>query len=88
MALVPNTKTLVVAGNFARAGGLSCVGICAWDIAGSRFNTLGNGLGTGVVQDLAFAGVSSLLLIFLFPLLMTTLFSHLQASLLSSAPFR
>lgn len=59
MKVVPNTETLVVAGNVARAGGLSCVGICSWDITQGRFNNLGNGLGTGVVHDLDFAGSSS-----------------------------
>ena len=50
-----NTDTVVVAGNFASAGSLSCAAVCLWDTTSSQWSTPGAGLASGEVRAVDFA---------------------------------
>jgi len=57
------TNTVVVAGNFATAGSLSCAAVCLWDSEGSQWSTPGSGLTSGEVRSIDFGDESYDLLI-------------------------
>lgn len=59
----PNANMVIAAGAFTTAGSLPCVGVCAWDLATSRWSALGSGLSQGSVRTIEFVDVSSPLLI-------------------------
>lgn len=50
----PDTEDIIVAGDFATAGSLSCAGICMWQ--NNRWQALGSGLQNGEVKSFGFAG--------------------------------
>ena len=58
-----NTNTAIVGGNFAKAGSLTCNAVCLWDVQGSQWSTPGNGLSSGEVRAVDFAGDNYELLI-------------------------
>lgn len=49
----PKTDDVIVAGDFATAGSLSCAGICMWQ--NNRWQSLGSGLQNGEVKSFGFA---------------------------------
>lgn len=49
----PDTNDIIVAGDFATAGSLSCAGICMWQ--NNRWQSLGSGLQNGEVKSFGFA---------------------------------
>lgn len=49
-------EMVVVAGNFAQAGSLSCAGVCLWSTRNSQWSTPGSGLSSGEVKAIDFAG--------------------------------
>jgi len=52
------SDTVVVAGNFASAGSLSCAGLCLWDTKNAQWSTPGTGLSSGEIKAMDFAGDS------------------------------
>ncbi|KAF9047276.1 cortical protein marker for cell polarity-domain-containing protein [Panaeolus papilionaceus] len=48
------SATVIVAGSFANAGALRCVGICSYDTTTNQWNALGDGI-QGEVADVAYA---------------------------------
>jgi hypothetical protein len=51
-----DTNTVVVTGNFATAGSLSCAAVCLWDAQNAQWHTPGQGLQSGEVRAIDFAG--------------------------------
>jgi hypothetical protein len=58
LSIRDGTTSLIVAGAFATAGSLGCAAVCSWDIADTRWSSLGAGLQSGEVRAIDFAGVS------------------------------
>ncbi|KAF8629215.1 hypothetical protein AX17_005799 [Amanita inopinata Kibby_2008] len=56
------TGMIIVAGSFASAGSLRCIGICSFDSTTLQWNMLGGGI-AGEVASVAYAGVQQELLI-------------------------
>lgn len=52
------TKMIIVAGSFAKAGALRCQSICTFDTESKQWNALGSGI-QGEVASVAYAGVCS-----------------------------
>lgn len=51
-----NSKTVVIGGNFATAGSLNCAALCLWDTSSNQWNAPGQGLSSGEVRAIDFAG--------------------------------
>lgn len=54
-----DTNTVVVTGNFVTAGSLSCAAVCLWDAQNAQWHTPGQGLQSGEVRAIDFAGDSA-----------------------------
>lgn len=54
-----DTNTVVVTGNFVTAGSLSCAAVCLWDAENAQWHTPGQGLQSGEVRAIDFAGDSA-----------------------------
>ncbi|OCF43550.1 hypothetical protein I317_02567 [Kwoniella heveanensis CBS 569] len=54
-----DSNTVVVAGDFATAGSLSCAAVCLWDSKNAQWSSPGPGLDGGEVRAIDFAGDSS-----------------------------
>ncbi|ORX40021.1 cortical protein marker for cell polarity-domain-containing protein [Kockovaella imperatae] len=51
-----DTNTVVVAGSFTNAGSLGCSAVCLWDAQQAQWSTPGQGLQSGEVRAIDFAG--------------------------------
>lgn len=51
-----NTNTVVVTGNFATAGSLPCAAVCLWDAEDAQWSSPGQGLQSGEVRSIDYAG--------------------------------
>lgn len=51
-----DSNSVVVIGNFVTAGSLSCAAVCLWDAEGAQWSTPGQGLQSGEVRSIDFAG--------------------------------
>lgn len=58
-SITKSSAGVVVAGSFAQAGELRCVGVCVLDVGSKQWNTLGGGV-QGEVASVVYAGVSQL----------------------------
>ena len=55
-ASASNSNTIIVAGSFATAGGVTCAGICQLDATNNQWKALGSGI-NGEVANVAYGGV-------------------------------
>lgn len=58
-----DTDTVVVTGNFATAGSLTCAAACLWDSKQAQWSTPGQGLQSGEVRAVDFGGDNSEILV-------------------------